>query len=167
MERSVVQRIWQLTEPLIAHAGMEIVDIEYQREGRWAVLRFFLDREGGVTVDELAPMSRRLSDVLDVHDVVPGPYTLDLSSPGINRRLRRPDHFRRYVGERVRVRTVAPVSGRRSFVGPLQAVDAEGIVVRAGDTAQFIRFEDIARANYEHRFPNGAMVRQAKRVEPR
>jgi len=159
MERSVVQRVWQVTEPLIAHSGMEIVDIEYQREGRGTILRFFLDREGGVTVDELAPMSRRLSDLLDVHDVVPGPYTLELSSPGINRRLRRPDHFRRYIGERVRVRTVVPVSGRRSFVGPLQSVEADGIVVGAGETAQFIRFEEIARANYEHRFSNNAMVK--------
>lgn len=138
---------------------MEIVDIEYQREGRGVVLRFFLDRHGGITIDEIAPMSRRLGDLLDVHDVLPGPYTLELSSPGVNRRLRRPDHFRRYVGERIRVRTVAPVEGRRSFVGPLQAVTADGIVVGVGDDTQFIRFEEIARANYEHPSLSSAMVK--------
>jgi ribosome maturation factor RimP len=152
MDRSVVKRVWEVSEPLITHEGLEIVDIEYQLEGRGMTLRFYLDREGGVTLDELAPLSRRIGHVLDVHDVIPQRYTLELSSPGINRRLRRPDHFRRYIGRRVRVRTVLPIAGRRSFVGNLQDVGADGIVVRTGDEAQFIRFDDIARANYEHRY---------------
>jgi ribosome maturation factor RimP len=160
MERSIVQRVWEITEPLITHEGFEIVDIEYQREGRGTVLRFYLDREGGVGLNELAPLSRRISDVLDVHDAVPGSYTLEVSSPGINRRLRRPDHFRRYIGRQVRVRTVMPLDGRRSFVGRLQQVESDGIVVSTGEQARFIRFDDIARANYEHMFEPGAMVKQ-------
>ena len=161
MDRSVVQRFWEITEPLITHEGFEIVDIEYQREGRGTVLRFYLDRNGGggVTLDELAPMSRQLSDLLDVHDAVPGPYTLEVSSPGINRRLRQPDHFRRYIGQRIRVRTVSPLAGRRSFVGCLQQVDSEGIVLGIDTSAQFIRFDDIARANYEYSFSSGAIGR--------
>lgn len=156
MERSIVQRVWEITEPLIAHEGFEIVDIEYQREGRGTVLRFYLDREGGVGLNELAPLSRRISDVLDVHDTVPGSYTLEVSSPGINRRLRRPDHFRRFIGRRIRVRTLLPLGGRRSFVGRLQRVEADGIVISLGEEARFIRFDDIARANYEHVFEPGA-----------
>lgn len=153
MDRSVVKRVWEVTEPLITHEGLEIVDIDYQLEGRGMMLRFYLDREGGgVTLDDLAPLSRRIGDVLDVHDVIPGRYVLEMSSPGINRRLRRPAHFLRYVGQRVRVRTVAPLAGRKSFVGDLQSVAAEGIVVASGDETHFIQFEDIARANYEHRF---------------
>lgn len=159
MERSVVKQVWEITEPLIAHEGFELVDIEYQREGHGTVLRFYLDRAGGVSVDALAPLSRRLGDVLDVHDAVPGSYTLEVSSPGINRRLRRPDHFRRYIGQKVRVRTVTPLSGRRSFVGPLREVAADGILVGTGDDTQFIRFDDIARANYEHVFGPGAMAK--------
>jgi ribosome maturation factor RimP len=153
MDRSVVKRVWEVTEPLITHEGLEIVDIDYQLEGRGMMLRFYLDRgEGGVTLDDLAPLSRRIGDVLDVHDVVPGRYVLEVSSPGINRRLRRPDHFRRYIGQRVRVRTVVPLAGRKSFVGDLQSVAADGIVVATGADTQFIQFDDIARANYEHRF---------------
>jgi ribosome maturation factor RimP len=167
MDSSVVQRVWEITEPLIAYAGMELVDIDYRRELRGTVLRFYLDREGGVSLDDLAPMSRRLGDVLDVHDAVPGSYTLEVSSPGINRRLRRPEHFRRYIGKRVRVRTVLPVDGRRSFVGPLLAVEAGGIVVGLAGAAQFIRFDDVAQANYEHDFQTPAKAKPGVRTEPR
>lgn len=149
----MIGRVWRAADPVVTSHGMEIVDIEYRREGRGNVLRFYLDRaEGGVTLDELSAMSRRLGDVVEVNDIVPGSYTLEVSSPGINRRLRQPDHFRRYIGERVRVRTVEPVATRRTFVGALQAVEDEGIVVEAGGAAQFIAFDNIAQANYEHDF---------------
>jgi ribosome maturation factor RimP len=156
MEASVVQRVWEVAEPLIRHEGMEIVDIEFRREMRGPVLRFYLDREGGVSLDDLAPLSRRLSDLLDVHDVVPGQYTLEVSSPGINRRLRRPEHFRRYLGKRVRVRTIEPLAERRTFVGTLQAVAAEGITVEVDGGLHVIPFASIAQANYEHEFARSA-----------
>ena len=167
MDSSVVQRVWEITEPLIANAGMELVDIDYRREIRGTVLRFYLDREGGVSLDDLAPMSRRLGDLLDVHDTVPGSYTLEVSSPGINRRLRRPDHFRRYVGKKVRVRTIQPIEGRRSFAGPLLAVEGSGVVVGLDGSAQFIRFEDIAQANYEHDFASDLRTKHGVRTGPR
>ena len=87
--------------------------------------------------------------VLDVHDAIPGSYNLEVSSPGINRRLRRPDHFRRYLGKKVRVRTAAPLDGRRAFVGVLDAVDADGIVLGTAEGKHTIRFAEIAQANYE------------------
>jgi ribosome maturation factor RimP len=153
MESLVVQRVWQVAEPLVTDQGMEIVDIDYRREGRGHVLRFYLDRETcGITVDELAKMSRRLGDLVEVHDLIPGHYTLEVSSPGINRRLRQPSHFQRYIGKRVRVRTVERRDGRRSFVGPLRAVRDQGIVIATGEADLFIPFDNIAQANYEHEF---------------
>jgi ribosome maturation factor RimP len=152
MQSLVAKRAWEVSEALVGHEGMEIVDIEYHREGHGAVLRFYLDRDDGIGVDELATMSRRLGDLLEVHDVVPGHYTLEVSSPGINRRLRQPEHFRRYVGKRVRVRTLGRSEGRRQFVGALRAVEERGIVVDAADGSRFIEFDDIAKANYEHDF---------------
>jgi ribosome maturation factor RimP len=167
MDSSVVGRVWQIAEPLVTEYGMEIVDIDYRREGRGSVLRFYLDREeGGVTVGELAAMSRRLGDVVEVHDVVPGRYLLEVSSPGINRRLRQPAHFRRYLGKRVRVRTVERSDGRRSFVGALRAVEAGGILLSAVEGDVFIAFENIAQANYEHDFAAQPMGR-LKHAEPR
>jgi len=161
MDSSVVGRVWQIAEPLVTEYGMEIVDIDYRREGRGHVLRFYLDRQaGGVTVDELAAMSRRLGDVVDVHDVVPGRYLLEVSSPGINRRLRQPSHFRRYIGKRVRVRTIERCAGRREFVGSLCAVEDDGVVIAGGEGDLYIPFNNIAQANYEHDFAAAPLRRQ-------
>lgn len=149
MNEPVAERVWEIAEPLVEHEGLEMVDVEYHRESRGMVLRLYLDRVGGVSLDDLTRVSRQLGDLLDIHDAVPGAYTLEVSSPGINRRLRRPDHFARYIGKKVRVRTVHPVDGRRSFVGTLEAVEPEEIVVAAADQRHAIRFADIAQANYE------------------
>ncbi len=149
MNETVAERVWEIAEPLVAHEGLEMVDVEFRRENRGMVLRLFLDRSGGISLDDLTRFSRQLGDVLDAHDAVPGSYTLEVSSPGINRRLRRPDHFRRYLGKKVRVRTTFPSEGRRDFVGILHAVDMDGIVLAAGELSHSIRFADIAQANYE------------------
>jgi len=151
MNETVAERAWHIAEPLVTEEGLEIVDVEFHRESRGMVLRFYLDRQGGggVSLDDLTRVSRQVGDVLDVHDAVPGSYSLEVSSPGINRRLRRPDHFRRYLGKPVRVRTVGALNGRRSFLGVLQTVGADGIVVREAEQQHVIRFAEIAHANYE------------------
>ena len=149
MNETVAERVWEIAEPLVTHEGLEMVDVEFRRESRGMVLRLYLDRVGGVSLDDLTRVSRQLGDVLDAHEAVPGSYTLEVSSPGINRRLRRPDHFRRYLGKKVRVRTIAPMGGRRDFVGILQSVDTDGIVLEAAGSSHPIRFAEIGRANYE------------------
>ncbi|MDX2171377.1 MAG: ribosome maturation factor RimP [Deltaproteobacteria bacterium] len=160
MDSSVVERVWRMAQPLVVDHGMEIVDIDYRREGRGHILRFYLDRpEGGVTIDELTTMSRRLGDVVEVAEIIPGHYTLEVSSPGINRRLRQPEHFRRYLGKRVRVRLVEPHEGRRGFVGVLQAVGDDGVVIATADGERSVAFDRIAQANYEHEFPGPAPAR--------
>ena len=149
MTETVAERVWEIAEPLIIQEGLEMIDVEYRREPRGMVLRLYLDREGGVSLDDLTRVSRQLGDLLDVHQTVPGSYTLEVSSPGINRRLRRPDHFQRYLGKPVRVRTVTPVDGQRVFSGSLEAVEADGIRVRWNEGSRFIGFADIAQANYQ------------------
>jgi ribosome maturation factor RimP len=167
MEKSVRKEVWQIVEPLLGAEGLELVDIEYRSEAHGTMLRLFIDRKGGVSLDDLAPLSRRLGDALDVHEAVPGAYTLEVSSPGINRRLRQPDHFRRYVGKRVRVRCSEYHNGRRSFLGPLLAVENDGIVVGLDAGREFIPFDDIAQANYEHEFEPTSSTRGARRSAPR
>jgi ribosome maturation factor RimP len=149
MSESVAERVWQVAAPLLLDEGLEVVDVEYRRESRGWVLRLFVDREGGVSLDDLTHVSRQLGDILDANDVVPGSYTLEVSSPGINRRLRRPEHFSRYIGEKVRVKLTSPKDGRRGFVGTLEAVEADGIRVSEPNGSHFIAFADIAQANYE------------------
>lgn len=150
-DRTLTQ-VWELTAPLAADEGMEIIDIELRGEARrdGRVLRVYLDKEGGPTVEDLARVSRKLSDLLDVHGGVEGSYTLEVSSPGINRLLKRPEHFARFTGKRIRVRTREAIEGRRSFLGILKEVGDGGIVLRQ-DGAEFrIALSSIERANYEH-----------------
>ena len=150
--------VWRLVEPIALEAGLEVVDIEYRREGRGPVLRLLLDRPGGISLDQLSAFSRQVSDVLDVHpEDTPGSYTLEVSSPGINRPLRRPAHFLAFVGKRVHVRTRAPVGDRHTFRGVLESVDDGGIVIRSDDGGRHaISFAAILHANYQHEFSSPA-----------
>ncbi len=146
-------RVWQLAAPLAANDGLEIVDIELKPEGGRSgrVLRVYLDKEGGPTLDELSRVSRGLSDLLDEHDdVVDGAYALEVSSPGINRPLKRPEHFSRFVGKKIRVRTREMINGRRSFLGELLEVSAEKIAVKQDGARWEIAFSQIDKSNYEH-----------------
>jgi ribosome maturation factor RimP len=156
----VADRLWEIAEPLATHEGFEIVDVECRTEGRGMILRLFVDRPGGVTVDDLSRLSRRLGDVLDVHGGLELPYTLEVSSPGVNRRLARPEHYARYVGERIRVRTQVPREGRRNFLGTLLACTPSDFALRLPDGMEVrIAYADVQRANYEHDF-GGATLRR-------
>lgn len=147
------QQIWDVAEPLAVQDGLELVDVEYRAERGGVMLRVFVDRAGGVTVDDLSRFSRALGDLIEVHGHAGSAYTLEVSSPGVNRRLARPEHFRRHVGLRVRVRTVAPLGQRRNFLGTLIAASEQEIVVRVGESDDVrVPLAAIARANYEHDF---------------
>ena len=149
---ATVGRVWELAAPLAENEGMEIVDIElrHERSRGGRVLRLYLDKAGGPTVDDLSRVSRQLSELLDSQDVVSGAYTLEVSSPGINRPLKRPEHFARYIGKRVRIRTRDLIGGKRSFLGIPQDVVGESITVAQEGTRYDIPFAAIERSNYEH-----------------
>ena len=152
MDRSAVtQRVWELAEPLLLASGLELVDVQFRPEGGRTVLRLLIDRpEGGVTLDQLARVSREMGDVLDGHDAVPGRYHLECSSPGLNRPLTRAEHFQRVVGKCVRVRTREPIAGRRQFKGTLADVAADGVGIEDPDAgAVRVPFSDIEKANLE------------------
>jgi len=145
-------RIWELATPLAHAHGMEIIDIEFRREGGRGgrVLRLFLDKEGGAILDELSQVSRELSDILDGENIIDEAYTLEVSSPGINRPLKRPEHFARFIGKKVRVRTRDMINGRRSFLGRLLDVSTVNIALEQDGTRCEIPFEQIEKSNYEH-----------------
>jgi len=151
---AVTHRVWELAEPLVLSAGLELVDVQYRPEGGRLILRLLIDRpEGGITVDELARVSRELGDMLDAHDTVPGRYQLECSSPGVNRPLLRESHFRRALGQRVRVRTRDPIRDRRVFRGTLEAVTAETVTLLDPDAGSVVLpFEAIEKANVEYDF---------------
>ena len=161
-------KVIALVEPILEERGLELVDVEHRREGHGQVLRLLVDRLGEgqrVDLDALSKLSRELSDVLDVEDVVAGGYTLECSSPGIHRPLRKPEHFERYLGKKVRVRAREPIAGQRNFSGTLDAVTDGGVTVRGeGGVENTIEFGNIEKANYEHEFSAADF---AKRAVPR
>ena len=157
-QQDVAGLVSALAEKLVSSLGMELVDVEYKREGHDMVLRLFLDREGGVSLDDCSAVSRELSEILDVEEIVPGHYTLEVSSPGLNRPLKKEADYERYRGRLVKVRTfelLADEDGnrRKTFLGDLEGL-AEGIVtlrLREGQLAR-IPLTKIAKANLEFEF---------------
>jgi ribosome maturation factor RimP len=148
----ILTRIWEMAGPVAAGEGMEIVDVEFRREGSRAgkVLRIFLDKEGGPTLEDLTRISRRLNEIFDEGLQVEGSYVLEVSSPGINRALKTPEHFARFIGKRVRVRTRDLIEGRRSFLGTLKEATPGEIVVETDGRDYRIAYAVIEKANYEH-----------------
>lgn len=135
-----------LIRPVIEGSGLELVDVAFRRESGRRVLRVVVDREGGVDVDTIAELAEKVSRRLDVEGFAPGPYALEVSSPGIERSLTLPRDFGRRVGDTVKVKTTTPVDGRTNITGELVSADDDGIVVAAGGGELRVRYVDIASA---------------------
>lgn len=144
-----------LLEPAVTALGFELWGIEYLVRGRHRLLRVYIDGPEGINVDDCAAVSHQVSGVLDVEDPIPGEYTLEVSSPGLDRVLFEPGQYARYVGSLIVVRTQAPVAGRRRFRGRLKAVDAEGFTLSLDDGGdKSFGFADVDKAQVEPEFSN-------------
>ena len=151
-QAQIRRQVEELSESLVVAEGMELVDLEYRREGpRW-MLRLFIDKEGGVTVDDCARISRELGDLLDVKDIIPHAYVLEVSSPGLNRRIRKKGDFSRFAGQKVQLLLISPIDGRRKIVGELIGVEGEEVVVTATEGRFSVPLKDIAKANLIYEF---------------
>ena len=135
-----------LIRPVIEGSGLELVDVAFRRESGRRVLRVVVDREGGVDVDTIAELAEKVSRRLDVEGFAPGPYALEVSSPGIERSLKLPRDFARRVGDNVKVKTTTPVEGRTNITGELVSADDDGIAVAAAGGELRVRHADIASA---------------------
>ena len=127
MQGNALDRICDMARGILEFEGMEYVHLEMKQMGGGAVLRLLIDKEGGVTLDDCSRISRRLSAQLDVDDLITHHYTLEVSSPGLDRPLFGDRDYERFAGRQVRIRTVAPYQGRRQFVGRLVGL-ADGMV---------------------------------------
>jgi ribosome maturation factor RimP len=147
-EDSILRRIWEDFEPEIAVLGYELVEVEYAGGDGQRVLRFFIDKgESGITLDDCVSVSRVLSLLLDERDYIDSRYMLEVSSPGIDRPLRKPADFARFAGEQVRVTTHAPVLGRKKFSGALAGF-SEGLLRVECDGEMFeIHVDNVRKAN--------------------
>ena len=119
----------ELLEPTVEGLGYELADLEVKLGGRNGVVRLFIDQPGGIGLDDCEKVSLAVSALLDVEDPLPGHYDLEVSSPGVNRKLTKAVHFERFAGDEVKVEMRFPIEGRKRFRGLLKSSDAENIVV--------------------------------------
>ncbi len=128
------QRTEALLLPIMERTGFELVDVEYVKEGSNYYLRAYIDKEGGITIDDCEMVSRELSDLLDAEDFIPEAYFLEVSSPGLGRQLKKEKDFRRSLGEEVEVKLYKPIEKKKEFEGVLESFDSETIVLRFSET---------------------------------
>ncbi len=147
-----------LAEPLVAAEGLELLEVEFVKEPQGWILRLYIDNpNGAVGVDECATVSRVVDPALEVEDLVPHEYALEVSSPGLNRPLTKLAHFERVIGKVVRVKSYGPLfePPRKNFVGTLTGVTPDAVTVAVEGAGPFtIPMKDIAKANLEYQFPS-------------
>lgn len=132
-DSNTVSAVRTIAEPIAQKLGLQIWDIRFLKEGTGWFLRIFIDKEGGVGIDDCVEMSRALNDPLDEADLIEQAYCLEVSSPGVERELVRDEHFQKYIGEKVKLKTIRPVDGKREFSGTLESYDDGMITVRFED----------------------------------
>lgn len=147
---AIEQKVEGILGPLLEGEGLSLVDIEYTRERSGWVLRVLIDRKEGITLDDCARVSREFGQLLDVEDIIPTSYRLEVSSPGLDRPLKKEEDFVKYSGRRVRIKTKDQVSGRRNFKGALLDCTEGKIMVKVDGSEVFtIPLSSILKANLE------------------
>jgi len=146
----IKQRLEELIQPLAVSQGLELVELELHRPKRGkSILRLFLDREGGITLEEIARVSRLVGGLLDVYDLIPESYHLEVSSPGLTRKLKKPEDYQRYTGRLARITTRGVLNGKQVFRGILQGVENDEVSLKEGETVYHLPLAEIARARLD------------------
>jgi ribosome maturation factor RimP len=148
-EREAIRtKIATLGEQFAASMGMELVLVEVKGDGGRSVVRVFIDQPGGISLNDCERFSKRFSVLLDVEDVIPFSYTLEVSSPGLDRPLAKEEHFLRFAGKNARVRTRLPISGQRNFTGKIVGVAGGRLLLETAPARQVeIALSEIEKAN--------------------
>jgi ribosome maturation factor RimP len=131
--RQNVTHLWDLFEPVVNGMGYELVEIEYLPNPKHGVVRLFIDKDSGIQVEDCTAVSKQISAVIDVEDPIPGHFNLEVSSPGMDRPLRRADDFKNYRGEVVKIKTSMAFEGQRNFKGRLKGLEDDLVVVECDD----------------------------------
>ncbi len=150
---ALTETVKELVTPILDSLNLILFDITYQKAGKRGLLRIFIDKEGGVTLDDCQRVSQEVGAILEVKDAVPGGYNLEVSSPGINRPMRHQGDYERYEGSKLKIKLYAPLENRRNYIGFNRGVD-EGILTLEITPEQTLRIpiSEISRANLEVEF---------------
>ncbi|MFO7592673.1 MAG: ribosome maturation factor RimP [Pseudomonadota bacterium] len=144
------KQLYTIIEPAVTVLGFELVGIEHLSQGRHSVLRIYIDHEDGIDVEDCADVSRQVSAVLDVEDPIRGEYTLEVSSPGLDRPLFTPEHYQRYSGSLAEIRLRSPLEGRRKFKGRMHGVKDDDVVIEVDGVDYSLPLDNIEKANLIH-----------------
>jgi ribosome maturation factor RimP len=151
-DEAIKKQARELLEPLVEQEGYELVDLVYRRERSGWVLRLYIDQPGGVTIDDCVKISGRAGDVLEVKDIIPSAYNLEVSSPGLDRPLRTEKDFLRAVNKRVKVQTREPIEGKSTLNGIVIACDSEAVALDCDGLHFRVPLHQVARAQYDITF---------------
>ena len=143
----VTQSVIELIEPGLLAKGLELVDVEFKKEGKNWVLRVFIDKEGGVTLEDCQKISSLVGDLIEVEEVIEPTYTMEVSSPGLNRVLKKEKDFIRFSGKKIGVQCHAPLNGRKKFTGILKDFKNQSIHLEVDGQLQIIPINRVAKAN--------------------
>ena len=146
------QNLQQMLQGAVEDLGCELWGIECQRAGRFMTVRLFIDKEGGVTVDDCADVSRQVSAILDVEDPIADKYNLEVSSPGLDRPLFTLSQFERYIGQDIAVHLRIPVMERRKWQGKLECIENDMVTLIVDGQEQVLVFGNIQKANVVAKF---------------
>lgn len=153
MSSTLIQELDDLIRPMAEAQGLELWGLEFASAPNRSILRIFVDTKDGVTIDQCARLSRDLGFTLDVEDIIPGHYTLEVSSPGLNRKFFSAAQMQSYVGQNVSITLLKALEGRKGFTGKLVSVDGEEITIEESDGVLSVRFDEIKKANVRYVFP--------------
>jgi len=150
--QEIIEHVRELADPILTAEGFELVEIEFRREARGWVLRLYVDKEGGITVDDCAWVSQEIGRSLDVEEVISSPYTLEVSSPGLTRPLKQEKDFMKYRDRWVKLTTNEPIGNQRHFKGRLRGIERNEIRIEVNGEMIQIPLATIAKAHLEIEF---------------
>ncbi|WP_428897963.1 ribosome maturation factor RimP [Parelusimicrobium proximum] len=143
--KSIEEIVFKALEP----SGIELIDLIVQNQGRKKLFQFFVDKEGGVNLDELGKISHQIDSIIEMEELIDGAYILEVSSPGYKRVLKRPAHFKKFVGERAKIMLKQAVDNRAMFTGVIESADDNGMTLDDGTNKFTFKYEDIKKANLD------------------
>jgi ribosome maturation factor RimP len=148
----ITKEVSDLIEPILDEIGFELVDVEYLPErGRW-VLRIYIDKDDGITIDDCATVSRELGNLIDIKDVIEHEYVLEVSSPGLNRPLKKETDFIRSIGKKIKVKAKIPINGQRNFMGCLKDFKEHALCIESEGKLITMVLADVEKANLVYEF---------------
>jgi ribosome maturation factor RimP len=143
----IAQSVMNLIEPVLVDQGLELTDVEYKKEGKDWVLRVFIDKEEGITVEDCRKISHLTGDLIEIEEIIQTPFNLEVSSPGLDRSLKREKDFVKFKGKRIRLHSLAPIDSRRKFIGILSDFKDQTVFMDLDGKPFKILLSQVAKAN--------------------